>query len=74
MRRWTAREVFVSTVAYAPQRVRPQLRRIAARKHQPLDGEPDSALIEGEQIIEHLERSRYQGRKRGDVQRRHSSP
>ena len=71
---WTERQMLISTVAYALRRVRPLLRRIAAEKHPPLDGEPDPAQMAAEKIVEHLELSRYEVREMADKPKRHSSP
>ena len=59
MLQWTERQALISNVAYALRRLRPLLRRIAAEKHPPLDGEPDPALMAAERIVEQLMRSEY---------------
>ena len=61
---WTERQSLVSAVAFALRRVRPLLRRIAAEKHPPLDGEPDPAQMAAEKIVEQLELSCYELRAR----------
>ena len=74
MLQWTERQALISTVAYALRRLRPLLRRIAAEKHPPLDGEPDPALMAAERIVEQLELSRYEVRERDEKAKRHGTP
>ena len=70
----TARQALVSTVAFALRQLRPLLRCIAAEKHPPLDGQPDPAVMAAEQIVEHLERSRFEVREREDEVKLHRTP
>ena len=71
---WAERQALISTVAFALRQSRSLLRRIAAEKHPPLDGEPDPAQMAAEKIVEQLELSRYEVREREEQPRRRSSP
>lgn len=74
MREWTERRALISTVAFALRQLRPLLRRIVAEKHQPLDSIADPAEMAAEQIIKHLELSRYEVRHIHGQPKRHRSP
>lgn len=61
-------------MAYSLRQLRPLLRRIAVEKHPPLVPAMDAAYTAAERIVEHLELSRYELRKRDDNPRRHATP
>ena len=74
MARWTERQELIAPVAYALRQLRPLLRRIVNEKHPDPESPIDPATAAAERIVEHLERSRYELRKRAVKPRGHRTP
>ena len=74
MRPWTKDDELRFAVAYALRQLRPLLRRIVNEKHPDPESLLDPATAAAERIVEHLERSRYEVRKRADKPRGHRTP
>lgn len=73
MPEWTERRALIATVAYALRQQRSLLRRIVAEKHQPFDSVADPAEIAAQLIVDHLNRSNYELRRKSGS-RAHRTP